>query len=275
MADPSIEYVLVPGFYSRFGNTIYVNSVHMRSCEAVTSLPSSDERRVMICGDSIVNGGSLTDQAALATELLPMLARNTGFCKKLTVCNISAGSWGPSNLLAYVRRFGTFGCKDAVIVLNTGDACDVTTFRELGLEHPTSRPRLALLDLLQNYGGRLLRINSTQIEEELESSATDFSELLEFLIQNGVHCSVVLHLSKQELLDGLHYDVQVLKIIAAMHGVPWSSTKQRFLQSLDNGINPYQDDLHPNEAGQLALGRAILDSLISNSVSPGTNITHQ
>ena len=264
LTDPEIEYMLVPGDYSRFGNRIHVNSVHMRSSEAVTSPPLPGERRVLILGDSVVNGGSLTDQSALATEMIPSLALNAGFCTNMTVCNVSAGSWGPGNLLAYVRRFGLFGCKDAVIVLNSADAFDVPTFQELGPAHPTSRPRFALIDLVQNYGVRFLSTNSPGIEERPESSAADFTQLLDFLIQNGVHCRVVLHLSEQQLLNGLPCNVEELETVAAIHQVTWCSTASRFLQCLDDGINPYRDDIHPNEAGQMALARAILDCLTAN-----------
>lgn len=264
LTDPEIEYMLVPGDYTRFGNRIHINSMHMRSSEAVTSPPLPGERRVLILGDSVVYGGSLTDQSALATEMIPLLARNAGFCTNMTVCNVSAKSWGPGNLLAYVRRFGLFGCKDAVIVLNSADAFDVPTFQELGPEQPTSRPRFALTDLALNYGVRLFSTNSPGIEGRHESSATDFKQLLDFLIQNGVHCSVMLHLSRQELLDGLPCNVEQLETVAAIHQVTWCSTASRFLECLDDEINPYRDHIHPNEAGQMALARAILDCLIAN-----------
>jgi hypothetical protein len=264
LTDTEIEYMLVPGTYHRFGNTIHVNSVHMRSSEAVSSPPLPGERRVLILGDSVVNGGSLTDQSALATEVIPLLARNAGLCTNMTVCNVSAGSWGPGNLLAYVRRFGLFGCKDAVIVLNSADAFDVPTFQELGPEHPTTRPRFALMDLTLNYGVRLFSTNSPGVVRPQESSATDFTQLLDFLIQNGVHCSVMLHLTRQELLDRLPCNVEQLETVAEIHHVPWCSTASRFLECFDDEINPYRDHIHPNEAGQLALAQAILDCLTAN-----------
>lgn len=59
---------------------------------------------VLGLGDSVINGGVLTDQDSLATtrlsELLSKLIR-----KKVQVLNVSAGSWGPDNCEAYLNRY--------------------------------------------------------------------------------------------------------------------------------------------------------------------------
>jgi hypothetical protein len=67
ITDPEIEYLSKPGTYHRFGNRIFVNTHHMRSAEFPARRQSPNEVRVMVLGDSVVNGGGLTDQADLAT----------------------------------------------------------------------------------------------------------------------------------------------------------------------------------------------------------------
>lgn len=264
--DPSIEYLLVPGTYRRFGNTVFVNSMHMRSPEAALGPRRQGERRIMVLGDSVVNGGSLTDQESLATELLPAMARDLDGESTITVCNVSAGSWGPGNLLAFVRRFGTFESTDAVIVLNTEDARDVPTFAELGPEQPTERPWLALHELVRNYGSRLIRRSSPAPEDPGASAlaASSLGELLDFLAGRGVRCRLLFHPTRQQLDGGMDGGAPALATEAAARGVPRCSTRDRLLEARAGGLEPYRDDIHPTHAGQAAVARAILDCLASD-----------
>ena len=90
---PHIEYLFQPDQdVSRFGNRVLINAYAMRTPDFAEVKPA-DEFRVMIFGDSVLNGGNLTDHAALATTLLSeRLAEQRG--QPVVVGNISAGSWG-------------------------------------------------------------------------------------------------------------------------------------------------------------------------------------
>ena len=82
-----IDYIFRPNQRCRrFGNAINYNNLSMRMDEDVD--PSDSRKRVFVVGDSVVNGGSLTDQKDLATALLQKAMPN------VLVCNVSAGSWG-------------------------------------------------------------------------------------------------------------------------------------------------------------------------------------
>ena len=95
---PTIDYLFAPSrCYKRFGNDICYNKWSMRSIPA-------DRFPLLMLGDSVLNGGSLTDQSELASELIRSK-------RGITVGNVSAGSWGPSNLLAYTNEFGWFGAR--------------------------------------------------------------------------------------------------------------------------------------------------------------------
>ena len=52
--------------------------------------------------------------------------------RPVLVANIAAGSWGPPNILAYLRRFSFFDADVVVIVLNSPDYADAPTFEPLG-----------------------------------------------------------------------------------------------------------------------------------------------
>jgi hypothetical protein len=261
--DPDVEYILVPGTYRRFGNTVFVNSAHMRSPEAALGPRREGERRVMVLGDSVVNGGSLTDQDSLATQMLPAMALELDFSAPVTVCNVSAGSWGPGNLLAFVQRFGTFDCTDAVIVLNSEDAVDVPTFAALGPEQPTDPPLLALQELVQNYGARLFRRNTASPAHPVASgpAADALGDLFDFLTSRGVRCRLLFHPTRQQLDQGQDGGVGSLDAQAASRGVPRCSTADRLLEMRAGGLEPYRDDIHPAAVGQKALAKAILDCL--------------
>lgn len=71
VAHPTIEYLFKPNQdVRRFGNRVRINAYGMRSDDFPESKPES-EFRLLIFGDSVLNEGALTDQASLATELLP------------------------------------------------------------------------------------------------------------------------------------------------------------------------------------------------------------
>lgn len=108
---PTAEYVYRPGWIVPFlGAACWVNGYHQRS-------PERDEVDVLVLGDSVVAGGNV-NEGETATALLEA---SSG----LRVANIACDSWGPENLLAYVRAFGTFGASRAFVVVSNHDAGDV------------------------------------------------------------------------------------------------------------------------------------------------------
>jgi hypothetical protein len=66
---PDIDYIFKPNQRCRrFGNAVNYNNLSMRMDEDVVE--GDSRRRVFVIGDSVINGGSLTDQGELATALL-------------------------------------------------------------------------------------------------------------------------------------------------------------------------------------------------------------
>lgn len=146
---PTIEYMFQPNQdVNRFGNRQAYNQFGMRSA----ALPGSDKTEiVLVIGDSVINGGNLTDQADLATTIATREDADRFYA------NISAGSWGPGNQLAYLEEFGTFGATAAVLVLNTGDLDDIPKFDPLDpMTHPLQPPLSALGEGITRYLPRYL-----------------------------------------------------------------------------------------------------------------------
>lgn len=97
IADREIDYLFAPNQNcNRFGNAIIYNNYSMRTGFDITN---DGRKRIFVVGDSVVNGGAMTDHNRLATTLLQ---NELGDC--YAVCNVSAGSWGLGNCVAYFNK---------------------------------------------------------------------------------------------------------------------------------------------------------------------------
>ena len=149
VADARTGYRLAPNqTLRRRGNRIEINEYSMRGPAIAPQRPITT-LRVLMVGDSIVNGGWWTDQSNLLSIKLQnaLLAMTPGDFQQVEVLNASANSWGPRNELGYVLRFGTFEAQVVLLLLNTDDLFAVApNAYELGRHpaYPTRRPPLAL-----------------------------------------------------------------------------------------------------------------------------------
>ena len=95
----------------RFSKNIEYNQYSQRS-EPITLEKPKGLLRILMTGDSVLNGGSLIDQGQTISELLEAKLPALGHPSE--VLNASAGS-GIGNQLGYLPKFGTFQ-GDAVIL---------------------------------------------------------------------------------------------------------------------------------------------------------------
>lgn len=149
IGDPNIGYLLAPNqSVRRFGNRITINQYSMRS-GSVSPKPAARMRRILLLGDSIVNGGWWTDQANILSEVMARQAP-----KPTEVLNASANSWAPRNELAYLQRFGIFNADVVVLVINTDDLfATAPSSRVVGhhLNYPDRKPLCAIAEVIQRY----------------------------------------------------------------------------------------------------------------------------
>lgn len=275
VADPDYEYLLKPGQdLRRFGNHVFVNQWGMRSPDFPATKTAPDELRVMVFGDSVVNGGSQIDQSELSTTLLQQaLQKDLG--RPVTVGNISAGSWGPGNWLAYARRHGFFGADVVLLVLGSGDVADNPTFSPLDANHPDATPLLALQEAVVRYLPQFLpRIlpaaapkpsapDNGPTQADIQRGLNDLAAFLNMARAEGRQVIVVHHPDRQELLDGRNLDgFALIRDRVATTGVGWLELAPIFRS---DGARLYRDAIHHTEQGQAvmasSLERAVLDSL--------------
>ncbi|CAG4998617.1 hypothetical protein DYBT9275_02038 [Dyadobacter sp. CECT 9275] len=155
VSDPDFEYIYAPNQeVERFGNVVRTNSLSMRNPE----LTDSDTVNVLLTGDSVVNGGSLTDQDSTASAMLEIKLKKS-FDKRIRVLNISAGSWGPDNVAGYLKKHGVFNAKLICLVTSSHDAHDIMSHQSpVGLDpgFPSKQYSLALIELWDRYRYLLL-----------------------------------------------------------------------------------------------------------------------
>lgn len=247
--DPHYEYIAQPlQDRHRFGRHIVYNSYSMRSEE-----PDSTAVIVLGCGDSVINGGSLTDNDSLATTLLS--TRLTQLLRrKVQVLNISAGSWGPDNCAAYLANTALPPAEALLLVVSSHDAHDNMSFKKVvGVRKhfPAEQYSSAIVELLDRYvlPRYITRKKTTDadlgIDKGEDGFNAGFDQLRKYAEDRGIPFVIYLHAERSEIRKG-RYNAQGEEIIryAEATGVP-------LIKDLEHGAetNELRDDIHPNEAG--------------------------
>jgi hypothetical protein len=144
-ADAEIEYLPRPNqSLVQRGVRFETNSWGMRSPAASESKPDG-VFRVLVLGDSVVFGHININHADLATTRLSV--QTLADDRSIEALNVSAPSWGPGNLLAWIEANGLLGADAAVIVLSSGDLDDDRSFRPPDRDiYPQQQPLFAFGD---------------------------------------------------------------------------------------------------------------------------------
>ncbi len=271
---PTIEYMFVPDQeVRRFGNRIYINNYGMRS-DSFEPQKDSNELRIMIFGDSVINGGNLIDQDDLAlTKLSHELSRL--FEKKIIVGNISANSWGPGNWLAFADEFGFFDADIIGIVLSSHDVNDIRKFLPLNPNtHPTQKPLLASVELISRYLSRYLpRITRSQggsrqdvdfegdnLNIHSQEALPELRLFLEMAQKQTSSIVIFQHWTRSEIgKDVYPSGYKAIKDICEELDIQCVSLKPYFQSALEKGESLYRDDIHLTRNGQHLLYEALFD----------------
>lgn len=271
-ADPQIEYLFQPNqTCRRFHNLVHYNAWSMRS-DDFSALKPPGEYRVLVIGDSVVNGGSQTDQGELATSILQ---RRLGAAMRrpVIVGNVSAGSWGPPNQLAYVRRFGLFGADVVVLVWSSHDATDMPTFAPtVGVlpDYPDHRPACAIAEGVTRYLlPRLRRTPSPPGDappsppdaKAVAECAAAEGELIDTARAAGARVIVIQHAEAREAGGIWQPGHDEIRAVCLAHGMQPIDDAPAFLAAQQGGRQPYRDHIHPSAAGQGVLSDVLFHEI--------------
>lgn len=266
--DPNFEYIALPNQErERFGNTISYNEFSMRS-----DSPKTNTIKILGLGDSVLNGGSLTDQEELATTLLSEKLTNSFEGAEVQVLNISCASWGPDNLYAYLEKFGDFDASLIFMVVSSHDAFDTMDFKlRVGKlkNYPDRQYTLAFTEALDRY--ILPRVKKTFLPEKAKADSVDsgfqkkfnpgFSKIFNYAKEQDLPLLIYLHPEVSEVEKGAYNNKGKLILefaeknnIALIKGL--SGAKEEH----------YLDHIHLNKKGQAYLFRSLYPVLKTSSI---------
>jgi hypothetical protein len=257
------EYALTPGQdLFRFGNRFYINKHGMRS-EPL----GDDEVRILKFGDSVLNGGVLTDQSELASTRLEAALAHAVPGRKVRVLNVSAGSWGPDNAWAWMQEHGDFDAVLIVLVFSSHDLDDIMTFHDVVGKvpfYPEKQPATAISDMLgwawsrrfeYHHWNKLPRLRT--VPDEQPAINPGWEQFAAYHFSAGKGLLVYHHPSLEEVHAG-QYNEQghILRAWLAQLGVP-------VVSGLAANADPayYRDEIHPNATGQAAIATALEPAL--------------
>lgn len=260
-SDSDFEYISQPNQARyRFKKHILYNEYSQRG-EAV----DSSAFIVLGLGDSVINGGVLTDQDSLATtrlsELLSKLIR-----KKVQVLNVSAGSWGPDNCEAYLNRYGLFGSKIAFLLCSSHDAHDNINHQpvvDISPGFPSHQYHVAYWELIHRY--LLPRLLKKEEPSEISKDGKVFNPGFQTLT-NRFHKAEIpffiwLHPDRAEV-EKKCYNSEGHEIInfCMKNSIPLI----KGLHYMD--ISDYRDGIHLNEQGQRKLSEMLYQWVIDSDL---------
>lgn len=250
------EYIMAPNQQlSVFGNHISTNEFSMRS----KPISDSDSLVVLLIGDSIINGGTLTDQDSLASSILEeQLSKKLR--KRVRVLNISAGSWGPDNGFAYVKKFGTFNAKLICLVVNSHDAHDNMNFeKEVGVntQYPDKQFTFATEKLIQK-GIQFIKLRYFTETPSLKMSGdlgiskgikfnAGFKEFKDLSVKEHIPLYIFLHHARSEMVTKvMEPDGKEVVEFAKKNQIPIFIE----LNNTKTDSSYFRDFIHYNEKGQ-------------------------
>ncbi|QXP66971.1 hypothetical protein [Polaribacter sp. AHE13PA] len=244
----------------RFRNNIYYNSFSMRSEEI-----DSNSITILGLGDSILNGGVLTDQDSLATSILSKKISNL-YDKKVQFLNVSAGSWGPDNCYTYLKKYGNFNASSIFLFVSSHDAYDNMDFKKIigiNKSFPNKQYFSSIYEIVDRYLlPRLKRTkkkvtnNSLGINKKKKNSKfnSGFNAIYSYSKTNNIPLVIYLHAESEEVKKG-SYNEQGKEIIkfASQNNI------ELLLDIKESSTLDFRDKIHFNESGQKKMAEIIFN----------------
>lgn len=268
---PSVEFMLKPDQeVYRFGNHFIVNHYSMRSENFSPKKADPKELRIMAFGDSVLNGGSLTDHSQLATTILQSdLEKQLG--SKVFVGNISAGNWAPRNWLAYANEFGFFNADIIIVVLSSHDALNEPVMATLNPNtHPENPPFSALSEGISRYLPRYFpkwlanqESNPVVVKPNHKEGLKDLKLFLELALKSTNKVFVAINPTIKETQTGIMEDgfQDIVGLLTDMQ-ISYITMQPIFHEaSLKQNLYRNEDKIHPNNEGQELIAEIIENNI--------------
>ena len=239
------------------GKRILTNEYSMRS-EPL----KEDEYRILVFGDSVLNGGLYTDHEKLATTMLERTLQETD--PSVRVLNASCGGWGINNCWGVTEQYGDFDAKAVILVVNSHDAMgQLADYPVAGsLYYPDRQYRFAWQELFCRY--ILPRFNIYTVTTVDYTNiylryglSEGWSEFLSLSQEKGIPLVIYLHAQKNELVEFGEYNYygQMILDFAEENGIPiYTDLEQEKPED-------FRDWIHLTEDGQQLIYNILLPVL--------------
>jgi lysophospholipase L1-like esterase len=280
-ADTDVGYLFKANQnLKRFGNRVIYNQYGLRSAP-IQEWPARGRIRILCLGDSVTNGGSLTDQSLTYPYRLEAQLGARGV--RAETLNASAGGWAPANELAFLRTRGTFHARTVVLEIGTNDLCQMKAGPEIvgSEDFPSQAPISAIGELLTRYVWPRLTaaVRPAQPQEPIDCSSELRTQVLRTIgdmigesRRHGAPPVILLMPDRAEvenredassLRDGL------FKLAQSEH-VPLTDMLPRFRAFAARGESDFRDGVHPNPAGDQRMAEAVADMVLEMLPEGGT-----
>jgi len=265
VADPDVGYYFAANqSLRRFGNTIAYNEYHMRS-EPLKANPSY---RILMVGDSVTNGGALTDQKDTIPEILEQKL-NERMGSEGEVLSASAGNWGLENECQYLRKFGTFNASLIILQVDRNDLYEAKAGSDVvGTEDfPAVNPPAAISEFLGRYV-----FHRVFQEAPKESGAGVYQSrvlanidcvrgIASLAKEKNVTLMVLFVPGREEIGGGRNPEENRLFLLLEENNVSYVD-----LLDTKYGLqkNEFRDQWHPSVQGNQRIAQALYDTLLAS-----------
>lgn len=286
-ADPNTGYLFQPNQKVRkLGRYIEYNQFSQRTHPI--QIDKGDHCcRILMLGDSVLNGGNPIDQSLTISELLKQSLKQLAFqsITSFEVLNASAGSWGIGNQLGYLCKFGTFDSDLVILQIGTHDLIQLTSDSSVvgRASHPDRLPKFAILELLLRYLyprliGFLTRrslggLEQVPMPKDRASQFLKNMSFLEAIIQlvrlDTIPVLVLFTPSREDIIPTFkspEFKSEFLKILSN-HAVPLIDVHADWSQRPPELARHYfRDDVHLTVAGNRAIATLTSEHLCRHNL---------
>lgn len=278
-ADPSTGYRFQPNQkVFRFGKNIEYNQYSQRS-EPITPEKPKGILRILMTGDSVLNGGNPTDQSQTISELLER--KLSASQRPSEILNASAGSWGIGNQLGYLGMFGTFQSDAVIVQIGTHDLSQPTSTSASVGHHPalpTAPPLLAIQEALTRYAfprlSGILKLSfsptevsppsPTEPERQFKQNMESFKTIVAMVRAEKIPVFVLFTPNREDLVPTPHlapYKPQFLKLLNSLQ-VPMLDTHTTWSTLPTATVETYfRDGVHLSLLGNQAVADLLFQQL--------------
>lgn len=133
----------------RLSNHVTINALGMRG-PATSAMPRPGKKRVLLLGDSVAFGTTMTDDA----KTIPALTQAALAPHPIEMLNASAGGWALENERRWLGEHGTFGADLVVLELNQSDltqGSSSSAILDVNANFPSRNPPGALYEIVTRY----------------------------------------------------------------------------------------------------------------------------